>query len=137
MAKHISNRDVERIVEILDGWQDKLTWEALCDACLPVIGTKPARQTLLKFSRITYAYTLCKKRLKEGMPKKSLPPSLRVAVERINRLEQENERLKLENTRLLQQFVVWQYNAYTHGLAEHHLNSPLPAINRGQTDSEN
>lgn len=124
LAKHLTDKDIEQVVEILDGLSDKLTWEALCDACVPVIGTKPARQTLLKFSRITDAYILCKKCLKEGIPKRSLPPSLRVAVERINRLEQENERLKLENARLLQQFVAWQYNAYTHGISERQLNSP-------------
>ncbi len=26
MAKHLTDRDVERVVEILDGWRDKLTW---------------------------------------------------------------------------------------------------------------
>lgn len=136
MAKHITDTDVERIVETLDGWQDKLTWAALCDACLPIIGTKPARQTLLKFSRITTAYNACKKRLKEGILKTSLPPSMRVAVERINRLEKENERLKRENAELLQQFVVWQYNAYAHGVSEHVLSRPLPSIDRGKTDND-
>lgn len=134
LAKHLTDKDIERVVEILDGWQDQLTWEALCDACLRVIGTKPARQTLLKFSRVISAYSECKKRLKAGIPKKSLPPSIRVAVERINRLEQENGRLKQENANLLQQFVVWQYNAYAHGLSEHELNKALPMIDRGQTD---
>lgn len=134
MAKHLTDKDIERVVEILDGWRNKLTWEALCDACAPVIGTKPARQTLLKFSRITTAYDACKKRLKEGLPKSSTPPSMRVAVERINKIEQENERLKRENTELLQQFVVWQYNAHAHGLSNHELNKALPSIDRGQTD---
>lgn len=135
MAKHITDKDIEHIVEILDGWQDKLTWEALCNACLPIIGTEPTRQTLLKFSRITTAYNACKKRIKEGLPKTSLPPSMRVAVERINRLEKENERLKRENAELLQQFVVWQYNAYAHGLSDNILSKPLPSIDRGQTDN--
>lgn len=133
MAKHITDYDVGRIVEILDGWRDKLSWQALCDACAPVIGTKPARQTLLKFSRITMAYNACKTRLKEDAPIHT-SPSMRVAVERINRLEQENERLKRENAGLLQQFVVWQYNAYALGLNELELNKALPAIDRGQTN---
>jgi hypothetical protein len=46
-----------------------------------------------------------------------------VAIERIARLERENERLKRENSELLQQFIVWQYNAHIHGLSD-----------RGQTD---
>ncbi len=59
---------------------------------------------------------------------------MRVAIERINRLERENERLKHENTQLLQQFVVWQYNSYAHGLDNHKLNKALPSIDRGQTE---
>jgi hypothetical protein len=134
LAKHLTDRDVERIVEILDGWRDKLTWEALCDACLPAIGTKPARQTLVKFVRIVNAYKACKKRLMEDVPDIRPPPSIRVATERIARLERENARLKRENRELLEQFVVWQYNAHAHGLTDKDLNRSLPGIDRGQTD---
>jgi len=34
---------------------------------------------------------------------------------------------------LLEQFVVWQYNAYKHGIKEHQLNAPLPRIDRERT----
>ncbi len=134
MAKHLSDMDIERIVEILDGWKEKLVWEDLCDACLSVIGTKPARQTLMKFVRIKSAFIAAKKRFKDGAPKIPTPPSMRVAIERIARLERENERLKRENTELLQQFVVWQYNAHIHGLNDRNLNKALSGIERGQTD---
>lgn len=134
MAKHLTDRDVERVVEILDGWRDKLTWEALCEACAPVIGTKPARQTLAKFVRIENAFEACKKRLKDDTQEMRLPPSMKIAAERITRLERENERLKRENRELLQQFVVWQYNAHIHGLSDRDLNKALPGIDRGQTD---
>lgn len=134
MAKHLRDMDVERIVEILDGWREKLGWEDLCDACLPVIGAKPARQTLMKFVRIKNAFMAAKKRIKAGVPELPAPPSMRVAIERIARLERENERLKRENRELLQQFVVWQYNAHIHGLGERELGKALPKIDRGQTD---
>jgi len=134
LAKHLSDTDVEQIVGILDGWKGKLNWEALCDACLPVIGSKPVRQTLMKFARIKSAFLASKKRLKEGATKLPTPPSMRVAIERIARLERENERLKRENTELLQQFVVWQYNAHIHGLSDRELKKALPKIDRGQTD---
>lgn len=134
LAKHLTDNDVEQIVGVLDGWRDKLTWEALCDACLPEIGSKPVRQTLMKFTRIKNAFNACKKRLKEDIPELRAPPSMRVAIERIARLERENERLKRENAELLQQFVVWQYNAYIRGLSNHELNKPLPGIDRGQTE---
>ncbi len=134
MAKHIGDADVERIIEILDGWKEKLGWENLCEACAPAIGTKPARQTLMKFVRIKNAFIAAKKRLKAGVPVLPTPPTMRVAIERIARLERENERLKLENTELLQQFVVWQYNAHVHGLSDRELTKALPKIDRGQTD---
>ena len=37
-------------------------------------------------------------------------------------------------TDLLQQFVVWQYNAHAHGLDSHKLNKALPSIDRSQTE---
>lgn len=134
MDRHLNDQDIEKIVGILDGWRDKLTWEALCEVCLPIIGTKPARQTLIKFVRIENAFEACKKRLKEGFNDLSVSPTLKVAAERIARLERENERLKRENRELLEQFVVWQYNAHIHGLSERELNRVLPGIDRGRTD---
>jgi hypothetical protein len=88
----------------------------------------------MKFTRIKNAFIAAKKRIKEGSPQIPAPPSMRVAIERIARLECENERLKRENTELLQQFVVWQYNAHIHGLSDRELNKALPRIDRGQTD---
>jgi integrase len=46
------------------------------------------------------------------------------------RLEAETARLKTENTRLLEQFVRWSYNANNRGVGEEVLNRPLPAVNR-------
>ena len=134
MAKHITDKDIEKIVGIIDGWIDKLTWEALCDACLPSIGVKPTRQTLMKFVRIKQAFEVCKKRIKEDVPAMPVPSTIKVAAERIARLERENDRLKLENAALLEQFVVWQYNAHVHGLGGHELNKSLSRIDRGNTD---
>jgi DNA-binding transcriptional MerR regulator len=57
-------------------------------------------------------------------------PELQVVNERIARLEAENQRLRMENDRLLGQFVRWAYNAYIRGLDEQFLARPLPIINR-------
>lgn len=56
-----------------------------------------------------------------------------MAAQRIDRLTREVERLERENTALLEQFVVWQYNAFTHGLSQEELNKGLYEIDRGQT----
>lgn len=135
MAKHLTDRDIQRVVELLDGWRGKLTWEILASACEPIIGTAPARQTLYRCTRIAQAYEQAKARTKQVRgPSKSLP-TVQTALDRIARLTAENERLQMENSRLLEQFVVWQYNAHVRGLTAAQLNAPLPAIDRGQTAS--
>jgi len=133
MARHLRDRDVERIIGLLDGWQDKLSWELLSKACLPLIGTMPARQTLFRYPRIEDAFKATKERLKVTPPEVSVPPSMRVAMQRITRLTIEHDRLKRANDKLLEQFVVWQYNASIRGLSDLDLNMALPSIDRGNT----
>ncbi|MEJ1355675.1 MAG: hypothetical protein RPU39_13440 [Candidatus Sedimenticola sp. (ex Thyasira tokunagai)] len=130
MAKHLTDYDIEKIIGILDGWQGKLTWDALCDTASMQVGKRPTRQSLNAHKRIKQAFTDKKERLKGEVYRTKAPPSLAIAGQRIKRLEEENARLKRENSRLLEQYVVWQYNAYRHGLTEDKLNSPLPAIDR-------
>jgi len=62
------------------------------------------------------------------------PSSQSIAGERIARQQSEIERLKRKNSELLEQFVIWQYNAYKYGMKEHQLNEPLPRIDRERTE---
>ena len=130
LAKHLTDADVEKIVGVIDGWSGKLGWESLCDAVAPAIGTRPTRQTLSAQRRIKAAFGDKKERLKGDLQETKTPPSLAIAGQRIKRLDEENARLKKENSRLLEQYVVWQYNAYRHGLTDEKLNAPLPVIDR-------
>lgn len=57
-----------------------------------------------------------------------------VAIERITRLTIENERLRRENSNLLEQFVVWPYNAHVRGLTDTDLSRALPSIDRRKTE---
>lgn len=135
MAKHLTSRDVERIVTLLDGWTGKLTWDGLCAACVPLINTKPSRQTLDRSTRIKDAFNATKKRLKnELLEGPKLPPTLRAAAQRLERLSNENERLKRENAQLLEQFVVWQYNAHCKGMTKDELCAGLPIVDLGNTE---
>lgn len=129
MAKHITDQDVEKIVSLIDQWDDeeKFTWDKLCGLAIKRYSIAATRQTLQSYSRIKSAYDDKKEDLRaNGKRKEKIPPSLSIAGKRIATLEAENSRLKKEQERLLSQFVVWQYNAYAHGITMDGLNRPLP-----------
>ena len=135
MAKHLNQRDMEAIVSLIHGWSDtKLTWDAICEAVEPLVGKKPTRQSLNAHESIVTAYSVVKKGLREVGPKNPRPGSIKTAAARIAKLERELEQAKEENRLLKQQFVIWQYNVYKHGLNEYQLNEPLPKIDRERSD---
>lgn len=136
MAKHLTLKDISTIINLIDSAQEKLTWDGLCDAAEPLIGTRPTRQTLNAHESIKTAFSLKKEQLKAGFQTSKRPASLAIAEQRIKRLESENDRLKRENERLLQRFVTWQYNAYKHGMTPAKLDSPLPAIDRDSSEKK-
>ena len=136
-AKNLDDKAIEGIVAILDGWSSgPLTWEHLIEAIQRRTHATYTRQALFKHERVKHAFALRKKALAEGrgenVPSKA-SPELQVALERIARLEGETTRLKSENQRLLEQFVVWAYNASTRGLSQDFLSRPLPQVDRDQT----
>ena len=50
---------------------------------------------------------------------------MKIAQVKIDALESKLERLEKENSKLLEQFVVWQYNSHKYGLSIDKLNEPL------------
>lgn len=135
MAKHLTSRDIEILVNLIDAWEGKLGWETLCDAVAPLIGGRPTRQTLSSHHRIKVAFGHKKKQLKTGFVSAKRPASLNIAEQRIKRLEYENDRLKTENASLLERFLKWQYNAYKHGVGQDMLDVSLPAIDRDSSET--
>lgn len=130
MAKHLTDGDIKKIVEFLDEWDltERLTWDKLCDGLTEAFGLNHTRQTLQKYQRIKDTYKSVKNHSsgKASRKKKALPSSLAVAATKIDKLERENQRLNKENDNLLEQFLVWQYNAHIHGMKLTQLNQPLP-----------
>lgn len=141
MIKRAENLDaatIEQVVQVLDGWAGKLTWDALVTAVAERTGCTYTRQALHRHERIFKAFQIRKQNLSRSKPQQRAPESLSTAevttlMDRCARLDAENARLKAENERLLLQFDVWAYNAHTRGLDEDFLNRPLPAIDREVT----
>lgn len=134
MAKHLSLKDIDIFVQLIDAWEGKITWESLCEEGKKLVGFRPTRQTLNAHKKIKAAYLSRKEKLKAGFTPSKRPASLAIAEQRIHRLESTNIRLEKENERLLIQFVRWQYNAYKHGMSKEMLDAPLPPIDRDSSE---
>ncbi|MFZ6048079.1 hypothetical protein ACFW0H_18380 [Pseudomonas sp. CR3202] len=131
-ARNLDDRSIERIVEIMDGWNSpKLTWELLIEQISLRLRVRYTRQALHNHSRIKAAFSERKKTLSRtnfNDPKPQTPDQLY-----ISRLEEEIERLKRENNNLLEQFNRWIYNGALNQLSDQMLdlmNRPLPPVYR-------
>ena len=134
MAKHLTDNDSEAIVEYIDecDLSKKVTWEKRCTALDEDLDISHTRQTLQSHDRIKSAFDELKLHLR-GRKKqggKVLPSSLAAAAKEIETLNRKNARLERENKNLLEQFLVWQYNAHIHGMKQDQLNRPLPESKR-------
>lgn len=135
--KNIDDEAIEAIVSILDGWSGKLTWELLIDAIEKRTRRRYTRQALHRYERIHLAFVTRKTALAGGSLENAdvdMAPELKAALEQIQRLEGENQRLKAEQHRLLEQFARWAYNANSRNLTKEFLDTPLPKLDRERTD---
>jgi hypothetical protein len=134
-SKNLSDADVTKIVEILDGWSSRLSWEALLGKVESELHFRYTRQTLHAHAEIADAFALSKGRLRGDLSvqRSTLDPQLQASLEYIDRLKAENARLALQNDRLTEKFVRWAYNAHLRGMSEGELDETLPIKRQGQT----
>lgn len=132
-SRNLSIEDIETIASILDGWSGPLTWNLLIEAVFARLHFRYTRQALHNHQRLRIAFETRKSKVQTQEPVMRGSVQLQKALERIVRLEFENERLKSENDNLLEQFARWAFNAYVRGIGEAELNRPLPEIDRKRT----
>lgn len=140
MPKKLTDPQIQTLKEAIDGWvptDGPLTWDALREFIKARFKLSYTRQGLDKIEGIKIAFTVRKAALRRMTTAgETSSTELGRALERIGRLEAERDRLSAENRALLEQFVVWTYNASTRGLDEKFLSQPLPPIDRGATPGE-
>jgi hypothetical protein len=135
MGRHLTDKNIRDIVELLDGWRELLTWQTLQDAVKGLTGQSYTRQALNSHERIRTAFAVRKGILKDRpSPPTGSTEEMRALQERIARLEGERARLSVENERLLGQFMVWAYNSSIQGLSKETLNKPLPQTDRDRSN---
>jgi hypothetical protein len=134
MARHLTEHDIRVLIDLIDAWPGKLTWEGLCDRGGEVFGFRPTRQTLNTHLAVKSAFDAKKKYQKTGLMPSKRPASLAIAEQTIRKLESETARLKFENERLIEQFIRWQYNAQKRGITKAMLDEHLPVIDRDSAE---
>ena len=124
--KHLTKKDEARIIKIIEEWSEpKLTWPLLVEACKTKLGISRARQSLMKIPTIDMAMKDRKAALKAPTEKAGWVKDIKEANERIEKLTEANQTLKVVNQKLLERFKIWQANADMHGISQSMLDQPL------------
>ncbi|WP_237357838.1 hypothetical protein [Piscinibacter gummiphilus] len=125
------------MIEILDEWKGKLTWDLLLNVVKEKTGISYSRFTFAEYPRIANAFTLRKKALSgtwTGEPSQPRDAQVRAALEQAERYRVKADRLEQENRLLLEQFVTWATNAERKGVTMAMLNAPLRKPNRDSSE---
>ena len=128
----ITEENSEDIIMLIKTWEGKLTWKLLCSKVSELLNIKSIeRQSLANYPDIQKAFSQQKQKIKEDAKKEPVPNvTMDYLLKQVNNLKAQVQRLEEINERYKQQFIVWQYNAYMHGMTQDTLNKPLIAVNR-------
>jgi hypothetical protein len=132
----LTAKRVEEILDILDVWEGKLTWNLLLESYKKSSGVLYSRFTLLEHAEIANAFDLRKKSPRFGSPattRQSKDVKLQTLENSIHRLHGKVERLSEQNALFHEQFVTWALNAQRQGVTMEMLNAPLPKPDRDRT----
>lgn len=138
-APDLTAETIDLVLDLLDGWDEKLTWELLIARIKGATGHEYSRFTFAEYPRIADAFTLKKRYLAGRAPSQPSTPrdgQVRAALARAERYRQKADRLQAENEALIEQFITWQTNAERYGVTIEKLNAPLSLPNRERSKVE-
>lgn len=138
-APDLTAERIAVVLETLDVWKGKLTWELLLDAVQASSGHRYSRFTFAEYPEIANAFSFKKDRLRGTLPREREKPRdehVRAALAQAERYKEKAERLGAENQLLLEQFVTWATNAERKGVTLDMLNAPLPKPDRDRSKGE-
>jgi len=132
----LTSERIQVVLDALDGWNGKLTWELLIKSVQEATGITYSRFTFAEYPAITNAFTLRKAALRgtaDRPARTSKDLHIRAAMAQVERYKAKAERLEAENQLLLEQFVTWAHNAERKGVTMDMLNAPLVKPQRDRT----
>lgn len=135
MPKTITDSQLNKMAKMIRDWPEKevFNWNNICTASRSILGYTPTRQALSGKLMLKNAYQIKKKHRKnalakvEGVPR---PQSMLDAMDKIARLQQENDALRAEVANMAEIAQRFIYNASIAGLSQQRLMEPLPKARR-------
>lgn len=130
MPRAITDEDVRLMVEMIRNWPkgEPFKWVSICKGSKSILGYEPTRQGLHKKPALVNAYKVKKKQLHsevDMLKKVTRPRTTLEAMERIAKLQEENDQLKAEISQMAEIAQRFIYNASVHGLKREQLMKPL------------
>jgi len=128
-APALTDERIQAVLDALDSWKGKLTWDLLIAAVAQTTGVTYSRFTFAEYPQIANAFSLKKDALRgtwAGQPVVPRDERVKAALEQAERSKAKAKRLEQENQLLLEQFVTWAVNAERKGVTMDMLNAPLP-----------
>lgn len=135
-APDLTDEVISKVLDILDDWKGKLTWELLLDSVELSTSHRYSRFTFAEYPQIANAFSFKKDILRRTMIRSASEPRderVRLALAQTARFKAKADRLEAENQLLIEQFVTWAINAERKGVTMDMMNTPLPKPNRGQS----
>ncbi|MGM9482000.1 hypothetical protein ACS5PN_12510 [Roseateles sp. NT4] len=132
-APDLTEATISIVVDLLDGWTGKLTWDLLIAEVLRLTGFEYSRFTFADYPGIANSFALKKKKLSGTLARGPRTPrdgQILAALDKAERFKAKADRLERENELLLEQFKTWAVNAERHGVTVAKLNAPLALPNR-------
>lgn len=134
MPKTIINaHNIADILQLIDTWKGKLTWSLLCKEVTLMLSVKGiTRQSLSSYKEIQDAYTRRKQLLREApiSEPSSKNSNVEYLISQVESLEAELNRANAQIERYKQRFVLWQFNAYKHGIRMERLDDAIEMLEK-------
>lgn len=131
-APNLTTERVDAICEVIRGMSGRVSWPAVIKAVAASMGARYTRQALFQHERIRVAVAAAKGAADKPATSRQRPMSaeMQAVVERLRRVERENQECRMLNERLMGKFVRWAYNASLRGITEAQLDEALPPVDR-------
>tara|TARA_R110002124_G_scaffold203593_1_gene370057 strand:- start:3259 stop:3699 length:441 start_codon:yes stop_codon:yes gene_type:complete len=133
----ITAENISEVLHLIETWKGKLSWPLLCEEVMVMLQLDDvSRQALSGYDDIQKAYTARKQFLREN--KNTEAPPVNSDVEywqnQVESLEAELERANKTIEKYKQRFVLWQHNAYIHGMRMESLDDAVEMLNKPLTE---